>query len=237
MLRIAIVDDDLKYCEALLSHISRYKDEKEIDVNVVTFSSGLEFISDYEPVYDILFLDIEMPYMDGMELARSIRKSDPHAVIVFITNLAQYAINGYEVNAFDYMVKPVEYMSFSIKFQKIIEAVDKSDEFSLLIPLEDGGRHMKTNEIIFIEVVDHWLYIHTKDGEYQLLGTLKKMEEKLQEHHFIRCNKSYLINLRYVVRMRSDIVVMQGDKELTISRSRRKDVQDKFIEYYSEMKW
>ncbi len=237
MLKIAIVDDDSVYIEALKAHIEIYQSERKLNIEINVFSSGLQLITDYEPNYDILFLDIEMPHMDGMELARSIRKSDPYVVIVFVTNMAQYAVKGYEVNAFDYMVKPIDYTHFAVKFGAAIEAVNKRENFGILIPWEDGTRQMNVQEIFFIEVRDHWLYIYSPEGEFQMLGSLKEMEEQLVDHHFIRCNKSCLINLQYVTKMRSDVVVMQSGHKLSISRARRKEVQNVFIDYYSEMRW
>lgn len=237
MYRIALVDDDLNHLDIFRAYIERYKGENEIEIELVTFSSGLAFISDYQPVYDILFLDIEMPHMNGMEVAKSVRKSDPHSVIVFITNMPQYAIKGYEVNAFDYMMKPLEYSVFKVKFDAVINAVEGSDEFSMLIPWKDGSRLVKADEIIYVEIWGHLLSVKTKDETYQMSGTLKEIEDQLKNQHFIRCNKSYLINLQYVIRMSSDIVVLLGGYELKISRSRRKEVQFAFIDYYSERKW
>jgi len=237
MLKVAIVDDDSIYIHELNAHLMRFKAEKGIEIQVTTFSSGFELISDYEPIYDILLLDIEMPHLNGMELAKSIRKSDPYAVIVFITNTAKYAINGYEVNAFDYMMKPIEYTQFAIKFSAAIEVIVKRSEYSILVPTQDGSRHIKAQEIIFIEVRDHWIFIFTKDGEFKMLGILKEMETQLSAYHFIRCNKSNLINLQHVTRMRSYSVVMQGDHELKVSRGKRKEVQNAFISYYNNMRW
>lgn len=237
MLRMAIVDDDNRYIEKLQSHLKRYQEENNISIQISTFSNGFELISGYEPIYDLLLLDIEMPHLNGMEVAKCIRKSDPHAVIVFITNTAQYAINGYEVNAFDYMMKPVDYTHFSIKFSAAIEVIDKEEELSIIVPIEEGSRYIKSHEIIYIEVCDHWLHIHTKDGTYKKLGSLREMDEKFSTHHFIRCSKSYLINLQYVNRIRSELLIMQGGIELKISRTKRKDVQKAFVDYYNGIRW
>ena len=237
MISVAIVDDDARYVNEIYAHLMRYQTEYDTPIRITSFSNGFELMSDYEPIYDILLLDIEMPHLNGMELAKSIRKSDPHAVIVFITNTAKYAINGYEVNAFDYMMKPIDYTQFAIKFKAAIEVIDKKQEMSILVPMEDGSRHIKAQEIFYVEVRDHWLFIITKEGEFEMLGSLKEMEEKLLDYHFVRCNKSYLINLQHVTRMRTDSVVMQGNHELKVSRAKRKEVQNAFIEYYNKMRW
>jgi len=237
MINIAIVDDDITYSKRLKDYMYRFEKENRLNMEISVYSSGLALISEYEPIYDVILLDIEMPHMDGMEVARFIRKSDPHAVIVFITNMPQYAIKGYEVEAFDFIVKPVEYELFSLKLGAAIEAVDEETSLTIQIPDESGYRRVKADEIVFIEVKDHWLFVQSLTENYQMLGTLKEMEEKLETSYFIRCNKSYLINLQHVVRMRSDIVVLQGGYQFKISRSRRKEVQFAFIDYYSSKKF
>ncbi len=237
MIKIAIVDDDFSYLEKLYLHLTQYEKDHDIAIQVTSYSNGFEMISHFKPIYDIIFLDIEMPHLNGMEVAKEIRKSDPHAVIIFITNTAKYAINGYEVQAFDYMMKPIDYTQFAIKFGTAIEVMHKKDEFSILVPLEEGSRNIKISEIIFIEVRNHWLYIITKEGEYKMLGSLKEMNEKLMPYHFIMCNKSYLINLKHVIKMNSESVLLNGQHDLKMSRARRKEVQAAFIEYYHQMRW
>lgn len=237
MLKMAIVDDDAQYVEAIYAHIQRFQTENHMDIRVTAFSSGFELVADYKPVYDILLLDIEMPHLNGMEVAKAIRKSDPHAVIVFITNTAKYAINGYEVNAFDYMMKPIDYTQFAIKFAAAIDVIERKQEVRLCVPIEDGTRHIMAHEIYFIEIRDHWLHIFTVDGTFKMLGSLRDMEDKFAEHHFVKCNKSYLINLQHVMRIRSDSVLMQDNQELKMSRSKRKEVQTKFLAYYNRMRW
>lgn len=232
MIKVAIVDDHAEYIDVLAKHLGQYQKDKHTDFSIRTFSSALEMISEYEPDYDILFLDIEMPYMNGLELAKSIRKSDPYAIIVFVTNMPQYAVKGYEVNAFDYMVKPIDYSAFEVKMDVIMQAVKKDREANIKIPWEDSVRNLSSDDVLYIEVRDHWLYFQTTDEEYQMLGSLKEMEDLLKDHHFVRCSKSYLINLQHVTRMKSDNVSIQGGYELKISRAKRKAVQFAFIDFY-----
>jgi len=237
MFKVAVLDDDHRVVQELCSHIHRYQQENKVAISVAAFTKSLELISDYEPIYDVLLLDIEMPHLNGMEVAKIIRKMDPYVVIVFITNTAKYAINGYEVSAYDYMMKPVEYTHFSIKFSSILEASKKANDLSLLVPVEDGSRHIRTSEILYIEVRDHWLNIVTKEGIFGILGSLKEMEEKLSAHDFVRCNKSYLINLQYVTRLKSDVVIINNNYQLEVARSRRKALQEAVVNYYHHVSW
>lgn len=233
MLKIAIIDDEISYINRLKSFIKQFQKEKDLKMEISEFLNGLMLIADYKPVYDIVFLDIEMPHMNGMEVAEYIRKSDPHAIIIFVTNMPQYAVQGYEVNAFDYMIKPMNYISFSNKLQKAIKSLKTKEETSIIISRKDGDRHIKAGEIIYIEIRDHWLFIHTKDNIFKMLGTLKEMAEELQDYNFIFCHRCYLINLKYVTRMSSEFVILDNKIELKISRGKKKEVQSAFINYYS----
>ena len=118
MFRIGIAEDDPSFQKTISEYIERYQKEKNIDIQASFFQDGNELVFKYEPIYDVLLLDIEMPKMNGMDAAREIRKRDQRVLIIFITNMAQYAINGYEVGALDFVLKPIKYFSFSMKLEK-----------------------------------------------------------------------------------------------------------------------
>ena len=120
MIRIAIVDDDARYRSEVEGYIARYGKETGEEFEVTCFQSGMDFITDYKPVNDIVFLDIEMPLIDGMSTARKLRLVDKEICIVFITKMSKYALEGYEVNAVDFVVKPIKYFNFTDKLKKAI---------------------------------------------------------------------------------------------------------------------
>ena len=107
MLRIAIVEDDRNYIQQLQRYLQRYSQESEQAMDISVFTDGDEITEGYRPVYDIILMDVEMSFMNGMTAAQEIRKLDPEVVIIFITNMVQYAIQGYSVGALDYVLKPV----------------------------------------------------------------------------------------------------------------------------------
>ena len=165
MFRIGVAEDDLTFRQTISEYIERYKKEKNVDIQATFFQDGSELAFKYESIYDVLLLDIEMPKMNGMDAAREIRKSDPRVLIIFITNMAQYAINGYEVGALDFVLKPIKYFSFSMKLEKALKSVKGQEAVSILLEYKDGMKKVSSDEIIYAEIRDHWLHIFTIDHE------------------------------------------------------------------------
>ena len=112
MIRVAIVEDDLSCVQQLREYLSRYQKSSGEDIEVAVYPDGMAVVEQYRPVFDVLLLDIEMPRLDGMAAAREIRRTDPEVIMIFITNMARYAIKGYEVNALDFVLKPINYFAF-----------------------------------------------------------------------------------------------------------------------------
>lgn len=141
MIRIAVVEDEELYAEQLQNYISKYAEERKKQIKVTWFQDGEDIVSGYKGEYDIILLDIQMRFMDGMTAAEKIRELDSEVVLMFIANMIQYAVHGYEVDAMDYVVKPVEYFAFSQKLDKAIGRIQKKTEVFLKVPVEDGLRN------------------------------------------------------------------------------------------------
>ena len=231
MIRTAIVEDDPACAELLRRYLERCGREWGLEIQAELFSDGLDIAEGYRPVWDILLMDIEMPHMDGMEAARRIRAVDPAVVIVFITNMARYAVKGYEVDALDFVLKPVTYPQFARKMKKAAAIAAGRERRYLLLPKDGVEQRVSTDDILFVEVINHRLYVHTAGGVYVRSGSMQEMERQLALPQFARCNNSYLVNLRNVVGVRRDAVLVPGH-ELPISRPKRKAFLQTLSDYF-----
>ncbi len=229
MIHIAVVEDDQNYADQIMSYLDRFAQENQLDIRTQCFRDGMEIAEGYTPVYDVILLDIEMPLLDGMSTAEHIRQKDPDVILIFITNLAQYAIRGYSVNALDYVLKPVGYAAFAMKLQKACRILAGRETRYVLLTDEQESRRISVSNIRYIEVADHQLIYHTTAGDFFQFGTLRKLEDELGGG-FARCNHCYLLNLAYVDGIREDCVLLGADT-LKISRAKKKQFMQMLSDY------
>jgi len=234
MIRVAVAEDELHTYETIHACLMRYAAEKQLDLTVCHFQNGFEITDGYTPGYDIILMDIDMPLMNGMNAARIIRNLDPSVIIIFITNLSQYAIQGYSVHAFDYILKPVQYFPFSEFFGRAVSRLQAMNDTTFItVHMKDEIRKIAVRDIYYVEIINHTLYYHTTSGVYQATGKMKEIEAQLTPCNFIRCNNGYLVNLVYVDCIRENNVIVHNDS-LPISRNRKKEVSAALMNYISK---
>ena len=146
---------------------------------------------------------------------------DAEVILIFITNMAQYAIRGYSVGALDYVLKPVPYFAFSQQLMKAVTRLEKRAKRYLTVPVEGGLRRLDTASIYYLESEGHRVHFYTDEGDFSAPGALKTFEEKLAACPFARCNSGYLVNLAQVRELRQSTVQV-GPCELQVSRPKRK---------------
>ncbi len=206
MTRIAIVEDDPIYSVQLQRYLNQYEQESGEKFRTVCFSDGVELVEHYSADYDILLLDIEMPVLNGMTAAERIRRVDREVVIIFITNMSQYAIRGYAVEALDYVLKPISYYSFTQCIQRAMDRMRKrTKQFRVVNTGKGESRKLELSHIYFVEVQGHTLIYHTIEGELTASGAMNEVERELAWRCF-RCYKGYLVNLVHVSRIQGDLV-------------------------------
>ena len=155
MIRVAIVEDDAEVQGVLQEYVRRYTRQYGTEFEVTLFADGVDILDDYRAVYDIIFLDVEMKHLDGMTTAERIRQMDADVILIFITNMAQYAIRGYSVGALDYVLKPVPYFAFSQQLLKAVARLEKRAKHYLTVPVEGGLRRLDTASIYYLESEGH----------------------------------------------------------------------------------
>lgn len=228
-IRVAIVEDDKAVQTLLSSYFERFQKESGKAFALSLFDNGELFLAHYLPIFDLVLMDIEMPGIDGMETAKRLRQIDANVVLIFVTNLAQYALKGYEVEAVDFAVKPLSYEDFVLKIKKGIRYIKR--ETSFLISLTESEKiSIKTSELYYVEVQRHYLVFHTLTKDYSCRGSLKGYEELLQAYGFRRCNNCYLVNLAYVKAIEKDQVLI-GPHTLFISRRKKAEFLEEFTKY------
>ena len=230
MRRVAIVEDDAEYADQLVEFLDRYRLESKEEMHSTIFRNGLNIVEDYQPVWDIILLDIEMPMLDGMTAAERIRVLDPDVILIFITTMAQYAIKGYEVDAMDFVLKPVNYYAFRMKLRKALRVLGERSTASVLVRTENGTRKLPVSSLRYVEVRDHRLIYRSTQGDFEMFGSLKELESTLGRD-FARCNHCYLVHLRFVDGVQEDNVLVGGDA-LKISRPRKKAFMQQLSDYY-----
>lgn len=221
MLKIAVVEDQQEVRDELCRFIRQYAAENSLQVEVLPIEDGAVIAEHYEPGYDIIFMDVEMPGLDGFGAAEKIRAVDADAVLVFVTNMAQYAIKGYEVDALDYVLKPVNYYQFCTKLSRAVQRLQRRRGGQVVLQLAGGGMQvLSTGDIYYLETHDRLLWYHTTKGEFSVRASLASAEKQLTQYHFSRCNQCYLVNLKYVKAVENDFVHVNTD-HLEISRRQR----------------
>lgn len=230
VVNIALIDGDNNFVKEINGFIRRFNRETGNECRVTHFSSGLDFISDYQPVFDVVMLDITLPMMDGLEVARRLRAMDEDIPIVFATSMVQMAIKGYEVNALDFLAKPIAYVTFNQRLQKVLEYLQKHSDHAVVLKVNGACKKVPTRDIKYIEVFGHFLIYHLLKEDIQIRGTLSKVEEALAPCNFLRCSDCFLINLRYVRGFTATSVFID-DKTFPISRRKKKEFKERLATF------
>lgn len=238
MFKIAIIEDTQADQDRLISYIHRYFKENGTgkSYTVTAFDSANKFLSDYRADYDMAFFDIQLPTLNGMDAVAELRRLDRELPVIFVTNMAQYAVKGYNVNALGFILKPVSYYDFQLRMQKAVRVVESRVKHDVVLTTKQGVMRLTTDDIYYVEVTGHTLRYHTGGGVVTVSGSISDAEEKLKDNDFVRCNNSYLVNLRAIKTVLGfDIRLMNGET-VQISHPRKKEFMSRLNEWLGEGK-
>ena len=210
--------------------VSDFFRKKNREIRLRIFSSGEELLSGGGQI-DICFLDIQMKGMDGMETARRLRADKFQGFLIFITVLKEMVFSSFEVQAYDYLLKPVEEKQFEKTMERLYASMRSVGEDSMLIQKGYEGRIVQKDEIIFCEIIDRKIYLNLASGEVlDYYEQIENLETKLGSH-FFRCHRSYLINLRHLKGYKRGVAYMDNGREVPVSRLRSKEFSGVILQY------
>jgi DNA-binding LytR/AlgR family response regulator len=236
-MRIAICEDEDKYADQLIGYIYEWAKEKNILVEIFSHITAERFLYEWEDSedYDMIFLDIQMGKMTGMELAKIIRRTNNDVAIVFATNKKEYVLKGYSVAAMQYLLKPVRKEDCFVCLNQVYKS-NKVKKYYLLNDLEKIFK-LPHEDIIYIEMFSHNATMKTTKQEYTFRKTITKILEELNDDLFIRCHKSYIINLRHIEAVFKTDAEMSDGSKIPLSKNIVKEINERFIKYnFSKVK-
>ena len=230
-MNIAVVDDNLNDRKMILDYLFQFFNESGVDYTTSTFEDGVSFLKDYSFSYDFIIFDIDMPQMSGIDTAKELRKRDSNVTIMFVTNMPQYALEGYSVEAVDYVLKPLSYPDFRLKMKKATRYILRNSVKKVTInTTEDGLITVDSSDIYYVESKLHYIYYHTKKGIYKMRAKLTEVEDILLPYHFARSGGSFLINLTYLEKIDGNEIVVAGET-LPLSRRMKASLMSAFTKY------
>lgn len=226
--RIAICDDEERYRIELKTILNKLL--INADLNIDTFDDGNILADAFAASpYDLVFLDIEMPAVDGITLAKKIRAKSENVFIVFLTSHIEYALEGYEVNALRYLTKPVDIE----KLKEVIRYVQEKQGSSRQIIIKEDGEEIliDINDVIYMESMNQNVRIVTAKGEHVIRYNIGDFEEQLKNDGFFRIHRGYLISLSKVKKLSGNDVILDGGETLPVSRSNVKPLKEALYTY------
>lgn len=220
---VALLEDEQSEREHTVSMLKRFFAELNIELSLTCYSDAQSFLGNGSNFKDfqLLLMDIILPdgQPNGMELAREVRKVNRDVAIMFITKTVQFAINGYEVDAVDYVLKPLVYEDFALKLKKAMRYIMLHTEKFIVLNHKEGTTRIGESKIYYIEVMLHYLIVHTAKGDFTVRGSIKDMESQLSKS-FCRCANSFIVNLRHIDGVKDNFAIVRG-QSVPITKTRR----------------
>ncbi len=230
-MKVAIVGKDISTYETLVDILHGYSSENHMEIEIQQYEQGHLFLKNLSHIFDLVFIDTSLEDMDGFDVARKLKAFDDNVFLIFTSENEKLAIKGYELNAVDFLLKPIDQSYLLQKLPRVILYIKKEqDKYrKIMISNENGSLILNSYEIKYVEIINHRLFYHTTKGVYDTYGSLSEIE-KILPSIFVRCNHCYLVNLSYVSGI-NKYTVYVGKDELMISHPKKKEFQDALTKY------
>lgn len=232
MINIAIIEDTQEDFEYLAKGIQKYSAKSQEAVDIRHYESAFRFLDEYKFDFDIIFMDIALPDINGVMASEKLRKKDDDVAIVFVTNLAHLAIKGYSVSATDFIVKPVNYYKLASLLEKLVKKIKYNRTNYMTISTVHGMERMSLSDILYVEAKAHRITFHLTQREVTYSGTLTACEKDLPETDFVRCYQSFIVNIHYVDSCNGSELLLKDGTKIPVSRTKKKQVMQKMLEQY-----
>lgn len=236
-MKIAVCEDQAVQVNLINNQIKGWSKEKDINISIDNFMNAESFLFqwlDYNK-YDIIFLDIKMSSMSGVELSNIIRDKNKTVDIVFTTAFLKYALHGYKVGALQYLMKPINTSDLYFCLDKTLERINDKQETPILV-IETAKNTIKVdyNDIYYCIMFSPYIDIHTNLEKITVRKRISEMEERLPSKYFIRCHRSYIVNVSHINSITKNNVILENGVKIPISRGKYKEINNAFIDYISE---
>ena len=231
MIKIAICDDEPMMAQELAGHLADYMTEKSItDYDLSSFSNGCALLERIG-IFDVIFLDIQMEQPDGMETARLLRQRGDHSLLIFVTVLKEYVFDSFQVEAFDYLLKPLDSVRFHQTMDRVLRSLEQRTAEDIVIQRGAGCEVVLLSDIVYCEVLGRKVYLHKNGGTVSdYYDKLENLERQV-DGRFFKCHRSYLVNLDYVRGCRDGQVLLPQGECIPVSRLRERELTQALLRY------
>ncbi len=237
MLRIAICDDERSDREKVHGYVTEYLGDKKIQADVRVFDHPDTLIQECESFRpQVYILDIVMPMVTGIQAARELRWNQPDAQIIFATSEKSYALESFDVNPINYIVKPVDKEKLFSTLDLALSRVQTDEQKSVTIKIKGGLSTLRIDDIMYIDYRNHVVTYHMADGESVSTPTLRigfseYMDENHSDQDFIRCHESISVNLAAIDKLTKTDIALRNKELIPVSKSRYAEVADRYMDF------
>lgn len=236
MLYIAICDDEAFMLDELTHNVHDFFAQKKIESSITQFSSGRELLQCHKPL-DLIFLDIQMKEPNGMETAKILRGRGYKGFLIFVTVMEELVFHSFEVQAFDYLVKPIEPKRFGAAMERLVRAVKTGADSKLLVQKGNECSIIPFDDIVYCEIINRKVYLHLADQRVvDYYDKIENLEKKL-DGRFFRCHRSYLINMKHLRNYSHGLASLSSGDKIPVSRLRNEAFSNVILQYMKELRY